>query len=252
VPDLLAEKTISYSPYVYVKNNPIMLVDPNGLKDSTSTSKPVSSDVEKAAQEGKSQGSITPEAPATPIYNADGTINTDAYNCHSYAWDNSQGDPSDPANAEMVAAGVTKWDNDPLNNTDGYKPIPFDQANQPGDRVIYYAVDKDGNVVPTHSAVVSKVDKNGNTTEVTSKWGQLGVYKLHPRDVPSSYSADAPTATTANGTTYATRVYYRSTSSSSVPSTQSSSSSFKPNMGFLPAVRNTTYVAPPVIIPLRR
>lgn len=33
--DLLAEKTIIYSPNVYVKNNPLMLIDPNGLKDIT-------------------------------------------------------------------------------------------------------------------------------------------------------------------------------------------------------------------------
>ena len=228
-----------------------MLIDPNGMKDTTATSKPVSADVEKAEKENKPQGEITPESPATPRYNADGTINKDCYNCHSFAWENSQGSSTDSENSDYPNNLWPKWDNNPTNNTQGYAPISFDQANQVGDRVIYYNTDDNGKVVPTHSAVVTKVDKNGNTTQVTSKWGEFGVYKHHPRDVPSSYSVDAPTAK-ANGTTYSTRVYYRSTSSSNVPSIQRSSSSFKLSTGFIPAVRNATYVAQPVIIPLRR
>ncbi|MFV0469114.1 MAG: hypothetical protein ACK5MK_09345 [Dysgonomonas sp.] len=48
---------------------------------------------------------------ATPIRNSDGTINTNAYNRHSYACENSQGDPKDPRNANLAENGVTKWDN---------------------------------------------------------------------------------------------------------------------------------------------
>ena len=35
VPDPLAEKYYSYSPYVYCGNNPILRIDPNGKSDFT-------------------------------------------------------------------------------------------------------------------------------------------------------------------------------------------------------------------------
>jgi hypothetical protein len=102
-----------------------------------------------------------------------------------------------------------KWDNYPTNNTQGYHPIPFDEPNQVGDRVIYYNVNPEtGKVEPMHSAIVAQVDKDGYASQVTSKWGQWGVYTHSPRDVPPEYCNDAPTMQ-INGKIYATRVYYR-------------------------------------------
>ena len=149
-------------------------------------------------------GKIPPILPSTPILLPGGTFNPDAYNCHSYAWDNSQGDPTDP----NYDPRIPKWDDDPLNNTRGYHPIPFSAPNQVGDRIIYYNVDQNGNLVPTHSAIVTQVDKDGFASQATSKWGQFGVYNHSPRDVPSTYGPDAPTMK-VNGVVYATRVYYR-------------------------------------------
>jgi RHS repeat-associated protein len=254
--DPLFSQYTSYSPYAFVRNNPLSLIDPTGLGDEKTNKKPVKDDVNQAAAQGKTEGNIRPVEPATPLANDDGTPNTNAYNCHSYAWCNSQGSPSDPENKGMVSYGITKWDQNPENNTAGYEAIPFDQANQVGDRIIYYNQDKQGNVVPTHSAIVTGVDANGNTTEATSKWGQFGTYKHHPRDVPGAYSADAPTATTSSGQTYSTRVYYRKVSSSDVGATQRSANQRSMSLPPLKIDRevtpvNATYVAPPVIIPLK-
>ncbi|KZS38258.1 hypothetical protein AWE51_18350 [Aquimarina aggregata] len=149
-------------------------------------------------------------APSTPLTDKNGVPNTNAYNCHSFAWCNSLGDPKDPANQNLVRHGITRWDNDPRNNTGGYTPLQFNDANQKGDRLIYYGWNsKSGQVEPTHSAVVSKVDKQGNTIEVESKWGQAPRYKHHPRDVPSSYGAATPTFVAPDGKTYASRIYFR-------------------------------------------
>ncbi len=179
--------------------------DPNSTDgDKPVKSKPVSKDVEEAAQKGDFVGKIQPIRPPTPIINPDGTLNPEAYNCHSFAWENSQGSPNDPENDPRLP----KWDNDPTNNTQGYHPIPFSEANQVGDRVIYYQVDKNGNIIPTHSAIVTKIDEHGFATQVMSKWGQYGVYLHSPRDVPASYADDAPTMQ-VNGKEYPTRVYYR-------------------------------------------
>jgi hypothetical protein len=146
------------------------------------------------------------------IYNEKGTPigldprAADAYNCHSFAWYNSQGDPNDA----QTPPYAPKWDEDPLNNTGDYRALSFNEKNQVGDRVMYFNVDDKGNVVPTHSAIVTKVDKNGNTIEVESKWGQDGVYIHHPRDVPDGYNQPGANPTfEANGHVYESRVYFR-------------------------------------------
>jgi hypothetical protein len=139
------------------------------------------------------------EAIADAIKFANGRFNSDAYNCHSYAWDNSQGDPSDPKTDLLLP----KWDNDPLNNTKDYHKLQFNEPNQVGDRVIYFNDDGKGNIVPTHSTIVSQVDKDGFASQVTSKWGEFGVYTHAPRDVPASYGENSPVAKTKTG------VYYR-------------------------------------------
>lgn len=147
---------------------------------------------------------------ATPIMDKYGNPNPQAYNCHSFAWCNSLGDPKDPANQNLVQYGITRWDNDPTNNTGGYTALQFSDANQVGDRLIYYAWDSQlQKVVPTHSAVVTKVDATGNTIEVESKWGQGPRFTHHPRDVPRSYGAITPTFVAPGGKTYASRIYFR-------------------------------------------
>ena len=134
-----------------------------------------------------------------------GKNNPDCYNCHSYAWDNSQGDPSDP----HFDPRFPKWDDDPLNNTKNYHRLQFSEPNQVGDRVIYFNEDENGNVVPMHSAIVTQVDKDGSASQVTSKWGQYGVYNHAPRDGPDEYGQDSPVAKDRYGNYYETRVYYR-------------------------------------------
>ncbi|MGY3793448.1 DUF6443 domain-containing protein [Aquimarina sp. 433] len=148
--------------------------------------------------------------PPTPFFDKNGNINVNAYNCHSFAWCNSKGDPMDPSNKKLVLAGITKWDNDPLNNTGGYKPLNFNDPNQVGDRLIYYQWDiKSQTIIPTHSAIVTAIDQYGNTIEVESKWGKSARYKHHPRDIPSSYGALTPTFVAPNGKTYPSRIYFR-------------------------------------------
>jgi len=193
--DPMGEKNISWSSYAYVLDNPILRMDPDGRKDSAMTDAQ-----KKIVKTGSSDPRI---------------------NCHSFAWEDSKGDPNDPANRGVSST----WDNDPLNNTGDYRPLPFDESNQPGDRVMYFNVNDKGEVVATHSAVVTKVDENGNTIEVESKMGQSVQQRHHPRNVPTNRTSEAsntpdPTDAgynqpgaaptfTANGKTYAARVYFR-------------------------------------------
>lgn len=239
-PDPLMEEYPEWSPYNFTMNNPVRYIDPDGLSVQRWEDRPEilaqKARIETAMEEyygiegnasnenesknsssedgdkpiGKNYKGKTQTAPATPLVDENGNPNTDAYNCHSYAWCNSLGDPKDPANQNLVKYGITKWDNDPTNNTGGYTPLQFDDPNHLGDRVIYYAWNKQsGKVEPTHSAIVTKVDKQGNTILVESKWGQAPRYQHHPRDIPTSYGATTPTFVAPDGKTYASRIYFR-------------------------------------------
>ena len=191
VPDPMAEKYYSISPYAYCSNNPINRIDPTGMKDTTFVA-------------GKDKEVSDIPGTETPYENQDGSIHSnveDAYNCHSFAWTDSQGDPDDPNNEYPVSIGALRWDNDPSNNMDGYTQLDFNDPNKKDDRVIYY-VDANGNgrydpgETIVHSAVVFTVDKSGNTTTVIGKRGPLGISINHPT-APNYYPSTS-------------RAYYRS------------------------------------------
>jgi RHS repeat-associated protein len=169
--------------YSYCRNNPITFLDANGMKDkpfNPKTDKPIS------VQPGT----------ATPKYTYDSKsgsmkVNTEAYNCHSYAWHDSKGDPSDPRNSVPVNMGVTGWDDNPDDDMGGHKQISSKKANVKGDRVIYY-IDSNGDgkwsqgEYIVHSAIVEGVDRKGYTTTVKSKMGFDGLSTNHP-NAPGYY-----------------------------------------------------------------
>jgi len=179
------------TPYAYGDNNPIDRFDPDGQKDKPFNSK---TDKQISIQPGTATPIYIYNSQGNPIALAPGYQN--AYNCHSYAWDNSQGDPIDPANAGIVAMGVPRWDNDPSNNIieQGAQQLSSDEANQVGDRVIYY-IDANGNgqydegETIEHSAIVNSVDQEGYTTTVIGKMGQNGISVNHP-NAPDYYTTD--------------------------------------------------------------
>ena len=175
--DYLEELDNKVSTYAYCHANPVNLIDDDGMKD-------------KAFMLGKDKPITIKEGTSTIFFQNGRIIDNEmakiAYNCHSYAWENSQGDPSDPKNRWLVKHGVLKWDEDPSNNMVGYTQLDFNSPNIIGDRVIYYydsnqngRYDKDENIV--HSAIVDAVDKEGNTTIVRAKMGQEGISYNHPR-----------------------------------------------------------------------
>jgi RHS repeat-associated protein len=180
--DPLAGLSKNNSPFVYVSNNPVNYIDPDGKK-------------EKPFNRKKDKGVSFLPYTETPLWIYDNFGKEiglapecrNAYNCHSFAFHNMQGDPTDPRNAYLVNMGVLKWDESPSDDikSGGYKQLGVDEANVEGDRVIYYEdsngnkqYDEGENIV--HSAVVGQVDKEGNTTLVVGKMGQMGVSVNHP------------------------------------------------------------------------
>ena len=128
----------------------------------------------------------------TPINRYRHPLNALAYNCHSFAWENSQGDPEDPRNSYPVSIGAVKWDNNPDNNMDDYSQLDFNEKNIVGDRVIYYIdSNNDGQYnygeEIAHSAIVFTVDLKGNTTSVVAKMGEGPISINHPT-APDYYS----------------------------------------------------------------
>jgi len=145
----------------------------------------------------------------TPIF-IKGGVNPLAYNCHSYAWHNSEGDPT-PSRGDIPVVGyipLKKWDNNPADDIKEQRArqLDADENNIIGDIVEYY-VDKNNNGVYDegeeiiHSAVVTKVDRNGYTIEVTGKMGEGPIAVNHP-DAPGYYKEDQ------NGNT-TKRAYFR-------------------------------------------
>ena len=126
------------------------------------------------------------EGSATPTRNPDGTLNKDAYNCHTFAWHPGESDPKDPS------SGFPLWDRSPENNIKESNAVEIEPGEpvEPGDLVVY----KDGKDY-THSGVVVGVDDQGRVTRVESKWGEREIFVHHPAAVPASYGT--------------TREYYR-------------------------------------------
>jgi RHS repeat-associated protein len=210
-PDLSATSGLIVSPqrldrYVYVINNPVALFDADGMKD-----KPFNASTDKSIDTQRASATATPiklgtDARGNPIYNKD------AYNCHSYAWDEGQGDPKDKKNKDLVKVGVTKWDNDAASKLRGWKQLSPDEPNKPGDRVIYYIDNKHkgeyrkGDSIE-HSAIVRTVDSEGNTTTVEGKMGQMGLSENHP-NAPGYYDEVKDPSDPDNGKK-TSRAYFR-------------------------------------------
>jgi hypothetical protein len=105
---------------------------------------------------------------------------TDAYDCHGFTF----------------TCGA-KWINDDQVNKilmdNGYTAKSADAGGvKAGDIVVYH--DGSGNV--KHSGVVTKVDANGNPTEIESKWGRAPKYKHAPGTVPPGYGTPTYYCTT--------------------------------------------------------
>jgi RHS repeat-associated protein len=186
--DPRADETDYVAPYINCSNSPVNRVDPDGQKD-----KPFNRKTDKFIT--KIPGT------QTPIYRSNIFGRPDilapgfekAYNCHSLAWHGCQGDPTDGDNSDYVKIGVTRWDDNPADDIEeqNARQLNTKEDNVIGDRVIYYhdsngngKYDKGESIV--HSAVVVKVDNNGNTTEVLGKMGQNEVSINHP-DAPNYY-----------------------------------------------------------------
>ncbi len=111
------------------------------------------------------------------------------YNCHSHAWHGGRGDSN--GNDPMVPPGSgPRWDNSPIDDFPAHGPLnpksPKDRP-RPGD-IVVYVFDKNHNgkvdnyKETTHSAVVTRIDANGNVVAVESKFGNLGLGEHHPND----------------------------------------------------------------------
>ncbi len=176
--DCLATLSENRSPYHFCSGNPIIMIDLTGLKDTTYVPS-----IDK--------GVLDLPNTATPL-EINNIPNPDAYNCHSFAWESSLGDPEDKRNLQLVQRGITKWDENPDNNMSDFYQLSSDTPNVPGDRVLYY-VDSNGNGAYDlgeeiiHSAVVYEVDKQGYTKTVISKRGQMGISINHPT-APTFYT----------------------------------------------------------------
>jgi RHS repeat-associated protein len=160
------------------RNSPIVLVDPTGKK-------------EKPFKKGKSM----PYTPCigTETYHSiydenDNPIglhpdHLKSYNCHSYAWHNSKGDPTDERNQDFIPL----WDSfpdDDIKSTSAYQ-LNHKVRNIPNDIVVYFQDSNSDGVWQkgeeiSHSALVKEVDAEGNTTVVGAKCGQGPLAMNHP------------------------------------------------------------------------
>ena len=195
-PDIKGEDSFSKSNYMFCTSNPVMMIDLDGKKD-----RPFNKKTDKPYK-------IKPNT-ATPrlvkLSNGQIIINQFAYNCHSFAWHDSLGDPN-PAIGDIPEIHfngrnypLVYWDNSPADDIKEQNAIQLskDADNIKGDIVVYY-IDSNGNGLYDdgekilHSAVVTEVDKEGYTVTVVSKSGEDGISENHP-NAPGFYDIDKDT-----------------------------------------------------------
>lgn len=192
--DPMMDKYPSISSYAYCVWNPVKLVDPDGRKD-------------RPFKDGDRRVHDIPGTETPVFYNTIGIMQVfspysilNAYNCHSYAWHGSWGDKN-PATGDIPydQYGITslpRWDQNPADDirdvlSRGGRQLGSDENNIVGDRVIYFTdqnengIYDDGEFV-SHSAIVTAVDNEGYTIEVTGKRGSSGISTNHP-DAPGYY-----------------------------------------------------------------
>ncbi len=125
--------------------------------------------------------------------------NGNAYNCHSHAWHNTQGEAgllSQDPNV-LPVPGNPRWDNSAIDDMQVATRLGNSDTPQVGD-VVVYGRDLDGNgLINTaaeagHSALVTRV-VNGQVTEVRSKPGEAGEINHHPNDPFIRAQYGAPT-----------------------------------------------------------
>jgi RHS repeat-associated protein len=220
--DKRTNETPSKTPYGFATNCPIVYIDEDGDKEKPyvqGTSKPIEKikGTETIAFTRDAKGMVTG-------YHFSAAM---AYNCHSYAWHNSNGDPTDPANKSIIAGSplvtkVPKWDQTPEDDIESTKSTQLgtNENNKVGDIVVYYQdansngqYDKGEGIA--HSAIVDQVDKDGNTEVVKGKMGEDAISLNHP-GAPGYYEKD--------GGKTLKRAYFRKPS---VTSTTTSSESTK-------------------------
>jgi hypothetical protein len=182
------------NPYHYCSNNPVGKTDPSGKKDRPFNGK---KDKRITIQEG-TETYVTYELndKGKPVFSK--KSQKDSYNCHSYAWHKSQGDPN-PATSDIPKINgsyLPRWDENPADDIKEQKArqLGKNENNLPGDIVIYYT-DYNGNgqydddEPISHSAVVKEVDEEGFTIVVIGKMGQGPISINHP-DAPDYYKID--------------------------------------------------------------
>ncbi|WP_297223275.1 RHS repeat-associated core domain-containing protein [Thermomonas sp.] len=160
----------AFNRYWYASGNPYRFVDPDGRKAKAKTE----DDKPRNEHEGSRQD---PEDP-------------NVYNCHSEAWHDRQGDPTDSGNRQGGTDG--KVDQSPYDDMLEAQQLDTNEPNQVND-VLVYGHDANGNGrleenEIDHSARVIAVDEEGNTTRVLSKEGPTGpLVDHHPFDQNPAY-----------------------------------------------------------------
>ena len=193
--DPMSDKYPSTSPYAYCRNNPIILVDPNGSKD-----RPFNRHTDSPTTKIKGTSTPIKKISCGKINIKFDIISTlTSYNCHSYAWHDSKGD-NNPQKGDIPHAldgsELPLWDNNPADDIkeQNVRQLDPSEDNIPGDIVIYYTDNNSNNQYDdgefiTHSAVVKTVDEEGYTTEVIAKNGDKCLVVGHP-DAPGYYKKD--------------------------------------------------------------
>lgn len=137
----------------------------------------------------------------TPMYiSVNGTLtkNSEAFNCHYYAFGLTY--------STETLDGYLKWVTKISLPSTVWEKVTGNV--KVGDIVMYFK-DVNGEAGWTHSAFVTEVDIDGYATKVKSKMAAYEIIEHHPRDIPVSYGATGPSYLTAKGKTSPSRIYYR-------------------------------------------